>query len=73
MMTEHVVSGSQDTNTRVNQDKSSPLTPHEKIGLAADVAVFMQEKARELGKNLSGKSVSDVLVLTEMLGGELAD
>lgn len=55
------------------QEKSLFLTPHEKIRLAADVAVFMQEKARGLGKNLSGKSISDVLVLTEMLGGELAD
>lgn len=55
------------------QKKGLLLTPNEKIRLAADVVMFMQEKAREFGKNLSGKSISDVLVLAEMLGGELAD
>lgn len=55
------------------QTKNLVLTPHEKVELAADVVVFIQEKARGIGKNLSGKGISDVLVLAEMLGGESVD
>lgn len=72
-MSENVVSGSEAAMKRGDQKKCLPFTPHEKIGLAADVVVFMQEKARGLGKNLSGKGFSEVLVLAEMLGSESVD
>ncbi len=53
--------------------KLSNPTAKEKVALAAELVVYLQEKARGLGKNLSGKGFSEVLVLAEMLGSESVD